>query len=118
MTDGWHTGNANDDGAPTRGWIVGNFIDPSHGVRSSQDVEVKWAHHAQGEERAGWTSDDPRTTLVMLIEGHFSVQSTEGTATFAKPGDYAMWGPGVDHTWKALADSVVLTVRWPSSSQG
>lgn len=27
MTDRWHTGNANDDGAPTRGWIVGNFID-------------------------------------------------------------------------------------------
>jgi hypothetical protein len=25
-----------------------------------------------------------------------------------------MWGPGVDHSWEALEDSVVLTVRWPS----
>lgn len=115
MTGRWHAGNADDDGASTRGWIVGHFIDPSHGVRSSKDVEVKWANHPEGDERPEWTADDQRTTLVMLIGGHFRVETTDGTTTFTKPGDYAMWGPGVDHTWKALADSVVLTVRWPSA---
>lgn len=115
MTQGWHTGNAADDGTDTRGWIVGHFIDPSRGVRSTTDVEIKWAHHPKGDKRTGWTSDDQRTTLVMLISGHFQLKSTEGESTFTQQGDYAMWGPGVDHTWEAVEDSIVLTVRWPSA---
>ncbi|WAL64501.1 signal peptidase I [Amycolatopsis cynarae] len=115
MTERWHTGNAAEDGADTRGWFVGHFIDPSKGVLSTKDVEVKWATHPKGDCRPDWTSDDQRTTLVMLISGLFRVESTDGEATFARQGDYAMWGPGVDHSWEALEDSVVLTVRWPSS---
>ncbi|MET9017469.1 signal peptidase I, partial [Streptomyces olivaceoviridis] len=29
-------------------------------------------------------------------------------------GDYVVWGRGVDHSWFAEEESVVLTVRWPS----
>ena len=32
----------------------------------------------------------------------------------AERGDYVVWGPGVDHSWCAEEESVVLTVRWPS----
>ncbi|WP_027933953.1 hypothetical protein [Amycolatopsis thermoflava] len=116
MTEGWHTGNAVEDGADTRGWIVGHFIDPSKGVRSTKDVEVKWATHPKGDKRPEWTADDQRTTLVMLISGRFRVESTQGEAVFREQGDYAMWGPGVDHSWEALEESTVLTVRWPSSA--
>jgi quercetin dioxygenase-like cupin family protein len=31
-----------------------------------------------------------------------------------KQGDYVVWGKGVDHSWYAEEESVVLTVRWPS----
>jgi quercetin dioxygenase-like cupin family protein len=31
-----------------------------------------------------------------------------------RPGDYVLWGPGVDHSWLAEQESVVVTVRWPS----
>jgi quercetin dioxygenase-like cupin family protein len=31
-------------------------------------------------------------------------------------GDYAMWGPGIGHSWHAEEDTVVITVRWPSTS--
>jgi quercetin dioxygenase-like cupin family protein len=31
-----------------------------------------------------------------------------------RQGDYVVWGPGVDHSWRAEEESVVLTVRWPS----
>lgn len=116
MTPSWHQGNAEQDGRPTRGWIIGHFIDPAEGVRSSKDVEVKWGIHAAGERRHGWTSDDQRTTLVILVDGHFSVKLTEGTATLTRQGDYVTWGPGIDHYWEAHADSVVMTLRWPSST--
>ncbi|WP_374005171.1 hypothetical protein [Streptomyces ipomoeae] len=31
-----------------------------------------------------------------------------------RQGDYVVWGRGVDHSWVAEEESVVLTVRWPS----
>ncbi|MFD4638411.1 signal peptidase I [Lentzea sp. NPDC058436] len=116
MTPNWQQGNAAEDGAATRGWLVGHFIDPSEGVRSSKDVEVKWFTHPAGDKRVEWTSDDQRTTLVLLVKGHFRVDLTEGPAVLSRQGDYVMWGPGIDHSWEAIEDSVVMTVRWPSQT--
>ncbi|WP_116199108.1 signal peptidase I [Amycolatopsis circi] len=116
MTEGWTSGNANEDAADNRGWLVGHFLDPSHGVRATNDVEVKWANHPAGDKRPEWTADDQRTTLVMLISGEFRIDVTGGAKTMSRQGDYVMWGPGIDHSWEALADSVVLTVRWPSAT--
>ena len=115
MSAGWYSGNAAEDGRETRGWVLGHFIDPDQGVRSSKDVEVKWGIHPVGDKRAGWTADDQRTTLVLLVEGNFRIDLTEGSVTLERQGDYAVWGPGIDHSWEALSPSVVVTVRWPSS---
>lgn len=112
----WYSGNAAEDGRETRGWLLGHFIDPAKGVRSSKDVEVKWGIHPAGEKRSGWTADDQRTTLVILVEGNFSIDLTEGSVTLVRQGDYAVWGPGIDHSWEAISDSVVVTVRWPSAA--
>jgi uncharacterized cupin superfamily protein len=111
----WHSGNADDDGQDTRGWLLGHFIDSSKGVRSTKDVEIKWGIHHAGEKRVEWTSDDQRTTLVLLVDGNFVVTLTEGRAELTRQGDYAVWGPGIDHSWEAKENSVVITVRWPSS---
>lgn len=111
---GWTAGNAKDDSANTRGWLVGHFIDPSLGIRATEDVEVKWAHHLAGEKRSEWTAVDQCTTLVILIGGEFRVIVGTQSKTLRRQGDYLMWGPGNAHTWVALANSIVLTVRWPS----
>ena len=116
MTGNWHSGNAAEDGRDTRGWILGHFIDPSKGVRSSRDVEVKWFIHPAGDKRHEWTTDDQRTTLVLLVTGNFRIDLTETSVTLEKQGDYLAWGPGIDHSWEALSESVVVTVRWPSST--
>jgi quercetin dioxygenase-like cupin family protein len=116
MSARWYSGNAAEDGRDTRGWLLGHFIDPAEGVRSSKDVEVRWGIHPAGHERPEWTADDQRTTLVLLVKGTFQVDLTEASVTLARQGDYVVWGPGIDHSWKAIADSTVVTVRWPSSS--
>lgn len=115
MSENWHSGNAAEDGRETRGWILGHFIDSSEGVRSSKDVEVKWGIHPVGDKRHEWTADDQRTTLVLLIAGNFRVDLTGASIALGKQGDYAVWGPGIDHSWEAISESVVVTVRWPSS---
>ena len=41
MSDNWHAGNAAEDSADYRGWLIGHFIDPSHGtMRKTDDLEV------------------------------------------------------------------------------
>ncbi|MFL6143527.1 MAG: signal peptidase I [Labedaea sp.] len=91
-------------------------MDPSDGVRSTRDVEVKWGVHPGGDQRATWTADDQRSTLVLLVESRFRVDLTAASVTLQRQGDYVVWGAGVDHSWHAETDSVVITVRWPSST--
>ena len=52
--------------------------------------------------------------MVILLSGRFCVNLTVGSVRLERQGDYAVWGPGIDHSWKAEDDSVVITVRWPS----
>ncbi|ROS32187.1 signal peptidase I [Amycolatopsis thermoflava] len=116
MGSNWYRGNANDDGDANRGWLLGHFIEPADDVRSSKDVEVKWGVHPAGDKRAEWTKDDQRTTLLLLVQGTFRIDLTEGSTIMQRQGDYVVWGPGIDHSWEALTDAVVVTVRWPSAT--
>jgi mannose-6-phosphate isomerase-like protein (cupin superfamily) len=102
--------NAKDDGGETRGWIVGSFI--PLGLRHSDIVEVKYGVHAKGEVRTEWVTGEARTTLFILQSGRFTMRFRDKDAVLEKPGDYVMWGPGVDHRWEALEDRTGITVRW------
>lgn len=115
MADTWSAGNAFDDGDQYRGWFLGHFVRPAS-VRSTEAVEVKWGVHPAGDKRAGWTSGEQRTTLVVLVSGQFRVDLSAGQILMQRQGDYGVWGPGIEHTWEALEDSIVLTVRWPSAA--
>ncbi|MFD7030673.1 signal peptidase I [Streptomyces sp. NPDC059917] len=108
-----HTGRAGPEAAADRGWLLGHFKaadDPRH----SADVEIKWGVHPKGEERAQWVTGEERTALQVLISGRFRLEFPGRTVVLAEQGDYVIWGRGVDHSWHAEEDAVVLTVRWPS----
>ncbi len=111
----WYAGNAVRDGEDHRGWIVGHFMNGDDDVRQSEGVEIKWGIHASGEERADWQADETRTTVLLLVKGRFRVDLSVDSLVLEQEGDYAMWGPGIGHSWRAEEDSVVVTVRWPSA---
>jgi hypothetical protein len=114
VTDGqWLVGNAALDAEDRRGWFVGHFM-PEGDLRRSGDVEIKWGVHPAGESRESWQGDEARTTVLLLIEGRFRIRLSTGEHVLCQPGDYAMWGVGVGHSWSAEDDSVVVTIRWPS----
>jgi hypothetical protein len=114
MADNWYVGNAAIDGKEHRGWLVGHFLDDAAGVRVSDTVEIKWGIHPAGDERDAWHTDEQRTTVILLVQGQFRIELSSGTFLLKEQGDYAMWGPGIEHSWRAEEDSIVITVRWPS----
>ncbi|MER5488700.1 signal peptidase I [Streptomyces sp. NPDC002812] len=93
--------------------MLGHFKEPGD-PRHSEDVEIKWGVHPKGEERASWVRGESRTALQVLISGRFRLEFPGRNVVLAEQGDYVVWGRGVDHSWYAEEDSVVLTVRWPS----
>jgi quercetin dioxygenase-like cupin family protein len=108
-----YAGNAFADGEGDAGWLLGHFRPPGD-PRHSTAVEVKWGVHPPGDARAEWAVAETRTALLVLISGRFTMLFRHGAVPLTRPGDYVVWGPGVDHSWRAEHDAVVLTVRWPS----
>ena len=93
------------------------------GLRDTSAVEVKWGVHAAHTHRPdGWAATSPTVGLAILVSGEFALAfRREGTSDvtelrLGRPGDYVLWGPTQEHTWWAIADAVVLTVRWPSAA--
>lgn len=113
MDDSVYVGNAGVDGATDAGWLLGHFKPPGD-VRHSAEVEVKWGVHPAGETRSQWATGERRTALLVLISGAFRIELPDRTVVLRAPGDYVVWGRGVDHSWYAERESTVLTVRWPS----
>jgi hypothetical protein len=105
-------GNAGTDVLDSRGWLLGHFR-PGDDARHSGDVEVKWAVHAKGEERAQWVEGERRSALVVLISGRFRIELPGRSVTLAEQGDYVVFH-GVSHSWFAEEESLLVIVRWPS----
>lgn len=113
MADEVYTGKAPADSTLNSGWLLGHFLPPDD-PRHSDEVEIKWGAHPAGEERAEWVRGEARKSLAVLVSGRFRLRFPDRDALLSEPGDYVVWGKGVDHSWVAEQDSVVLIVRWPS----
>jgi hypothetical protein len=107
-------GNAYKD-RTTHHWLVGVFIDKSKGLRKDARVEIRWSSHKAGEKKGRWTKSLGATTMTILIKGKFvNFFKNKKKCILEKEGDYIIYAPKTPHTWEAIKDSVILTVRWPS----
>jgi hypothetical protein len=113
VNDNVYVGSAGKDAALDRGWLLGHFKDVGD-PRHSDALEIKWGVHPRHDERAQWARQDVRTALLVLVSGRFRLDFPGRSVVLDQQGDYIVWGPGVDHSWFAEEESVVLTVRWPS----
>ncbi|WP_326701730.1 signal peptidase I [Streptomyces sp. NBC_01754] len=113
MDDTVYVGNAGADAALDSGWLLGHFKPPPD-PRHSEALEIKWGVHPRGDARARWVTGEERTALLVLVSGRFRVELPDRSVVLSRQGDYVVWGRGVDHSWYAEEESVVLTVRRPS----
>jgi hypothetical protein len=109
-------GNAADPAINSRGWFVGHFVQGEDNPLRTSDVELKWCTHAKGETRhGGWAPPNPVRTLNVLIRGRFVVLFPEQEVLLQNEGDFVMFGPNVAHSYRSEEESLMLTVRWPST---
>jgi len=95
-------------------WIMGHFIDPDSPFHN-KDFEIKWHSLKKGESKDILGANTKSKSLSILIRGKFSLKFSEKKEIILdREGDYVYWGPGVSHTWTALEESLVITIRWPS----
>ena len=86
---------------------------------TSTDIAVKWFVHQPGDPSA-WGENKPtstgRTISILAGDGEFELAFTESdeqyTVTLDLPGDFAIWGPGLGHSWTPNKTSTILTIRW------
>jgi hypothetical protein len=119
-------GNAGLDGRDFGYWFLGDLqrwagrLDaPDFGLRQSSAVEMKWGMHRKGETRASWAACSEKRTLSLLASGKFLIQFRSPDARervqetrLQQPGDYAVWGTDLEHSWIVEEEAVILTVRW------
>lgn len=111
--EGTAVGNALVDGVSRHGWWVGHFADEKS-ARHSTAVETKWAVHQKGATHDGLVYNRQATTMAILISGKHKVILPHADVLLEYVGDYVIWGPNIAHSWTAVENSVILTVRWPS----
>jgi len=115
----FYFGNAAVDQVRDTGWFIGQFVSPELGARHQTDVELKWAMHPDGDRRMhGAEANRNATTISVLIYGtlrtRFEIDGAPHVVTLQKQGDYVIFGPETVHSWEALGDTLVLSVRFPS----
>jgi len=84
-----------------------------------QNLSLKWFEH-QLDDCPAWGQNKPpsqgRTLSLLAGEGEFELRFRRGSGELVLvldvPGDYALWGEGLEHSWRPLRPSSLLTLRW------
>ncbi|MFK8185982.1 MAG: hypothetical protein AB8B99_21615 [Phormidesmis sp.] len=135
--DGLEIGNAwemRSPDIPNTNWFVGDFptipktslrfmqqSDPENNVEgdTATDIAIKWFLHSPSDPPE-WGNNKPtslgRSMSILAGDGEFELTFTTKdqiyTLTLDTPGDFAIYGPGLEHSWRPLKPSPILTVRW------
>lgn len=133
--EGLEAGNAwalRDPRAPHTNWLVGDHpaipaeslrflrhLGHPAGPEPAANLAVKWFVHDPADPPEWGQAKPPsvgRTLSLLAGPGAFELcfrrGEDEAVVVLEEPGDFALWGPGLAHSWRVLAPSVVLTVRW------
>lgn len=109
-------GNLDDLAPRHKGWFVGHFMENGSPFKTI-NFEVKWHKLKKGEKDYRFGTQKTAKTLGILVYGKFQYifpKEKIKKITLKKEGDYCFYNSGVTHTWKALEDSLLFSMRWPS----
>jgi hypothetical protein len=112
-------------------WIIGDrapetslrFIrqdKPGAEAQNAKNISLKYFIHKPNDP-PGWGERKPtskgRTISILAGSGVFELTfKNEGAEEYKvlldQPGDFVIWGDGVEHSWKPISTSTIITMRW------
>jgi hypothetical protein len=83
------------------------------------NLSLKWFQHQPGDDPS-WGATKPtstgRTLSLLAAPGAFALTFRRGERrlelVLEQAGDFVLWSEGLEHSWRVLAPSTLLTVRW------
>lgn len=95
-----YVGNATVEGALTRGWFIGPYVDIPE--LKTNALEIAWSPSKSGDHRDTWVVNKEASFLTILFRGR-------------EIGDFIRGGPGVPQRFRILEDdTLTVTIKWPS----
>jgi uncharacterized cupin superfamily protein len=92
--------------------MLGHYM--PDGPLRDRNLEVKLSETEAGRCRPeAQATSFPVRTMQMLLSGRYEACFPDGTVVLEKPGDFVISEAGTPHWWKALENTVILTLRWP-----
>jgi hypothetical protein len=84
-----------------------------------RNLSLKWFQHHPDDDPSWGATKPPSTgcTLSLLAgSGEFALEFQRDGRSLGlvldQAGDFVLWSEGLEHSWRVLAPSTVLTVRW------
>ncbi|MEJ2455358.1 MAG: signal peptidase I [Candidatus Thiodiazotropha sp.] len=98
------------------GWLLGTFLSAAEKIQRTSAIELKWGVHKKGEKRNS-VGRSSLNTMAVLVNGKFKLwfPTHQIDIILANQGDYVIYELDNEHSWEALEDSIVITVRWPEN---
>jgi len=83
------------------------------------NLSLKWFQHHPDDDPA-WgaakPTSDGRTLSLLASPGEFALtfrrDGRQLELVLERAGDFVLWAEGLEHSWRVLAPSTVLTLRW------
>jgi len=95
-----------------QGWFIGHFI-PKNSPMNTNHLEVKWGTAKTGWVRKEWALAVEQQSISILISGECVTIFPDEEVEMKRSGDYVLW-QNIPHSFRAITDCTVLTIRWPS----
>ena len=79
--------------------------------------EIKWSNSRKGDKKPEPALNVKAKSVGILVYGSFRMDFPDEKESFTlrDEGDYVFCNAGVTHSWEVLEDSLLITIRWPST---
>lgn len=107
-------GNAFKLGSLRNGWFLGHFMNDT--MLKSRKLEVQLSKLKKGFFKESTKIHPKVKVLTLLVSGKFelAIPSEKKKVVLQKEGDFVRFDLTKKHTGRALKNTKLLTIKWPS----
>tara|TARA_Y100000034_G_C6781417_1_gene349309 strand:- start:104 stop:448 length:345 start_codon:yes stop_codon:yes gene_type:complete len=106
--------NAFDLGKNRTGWFIGHFMDNPN--FKTEDFEIQFIDLKKGFSKESTKINPNVKAVTILIKGNFELDFPEENkkVVLKEQGDFVKFDLSSKHIGKAIKDTRILTIKWPS----